>query len=118
MRTPNPIRYDFFKHPAVARVSAWLLVFDGKPAGKIIVAFPNDGAGIVRASVSTFAGPLKDMEWTQGTAGGYGYHKASAAVEDALMRAGIEHEDHFDGRGESEMRRYFESIGYQVWDVL
>ena len=39
-----------------------------------------------------------------GKAGGYGYHRASAALESAFSRAGMRFEDGCSGMGESAMR--------------
>ena len=36
----------------------------------------------------------------RGSAGGYGYHKESAAIGDALRSAGVELDQDIDGRGE------------------
>lgn len=64
-----------------------------------------------------------DGEWTSGSgsAGGYGYHKESAALADAVKSAGIELKDldrtdrpdrrfDFAGTGESYYPQVFESI--------
>jgi len=112
------LNFDIYHHPAVARVSAFVLVFNGERAGRIILAFPSDGAGIVKASVNAWAGPLADYNAMRGTAGGYGYDKMSSAIWDALYRADVPDLDDFGGRGESSVRTWFESLGYQLWDVL
>ena len=63
-----------------------------------------------------------DGEWTSGSgsAGGYGYHKESAAIADAVRSAGIELKDlendckdhwfAFGGTGESYYPQVFEAI--------
>lgn len=112
------LNFDIFDHPAVKRVSCWAILLEGEMQGKIIVAYPNDGAGIVKAQVHAFKGPLAASEYVmRGQAGGYGYCKTSAAICDALNRAG-RCDARFDGRGEGEMVRYFEALGYQVISVL
>jgi len=37
----------------------------------------------------------------KGTAGGYGYHKASAAIKDALLSAGVKYSKSFGGVGDT-----------------
>lgn len=46
-----------------------------------------------------------------GKAVGWGYHKDSAALKEALARAGVTLGDDMDGRGEEAMRRAIEAIG-------
>ena len=45
-----------------------------------------------------------------GRAGGYGYCKESAAVAEALARAGVTLSDHIDGRGLSAVREALEAV--------
>lgn len=46
-----------------------------------------------------------------GSAGGYGYHRASAAAEAAIEAAGIRLEAHFGGKGDRATRTAMEAIG-------
>lgn len=46
-----------------------------------------------------------------GHAGGYGYHKASAALDAAISNAGIGLSESINGRGESAMREALLTIG-------
>ena len=46
-----------------------------------------------------------------GYAGGYGYHRASAALSNALDDAGITLSEAIDGRGESAMEESLTAIG-------
>lgn len=59
---------------------------------------------------------LPDGEWTtgKGNAGGYGYHKESAAIGYAIMSAGIELSDAIDGRGDSAMFDALLAIGHMA----
>ena len=45
-----------------------------------------------------------------GKAGGYGYHKASAAISDAIRSAGIELDENIAGRGDSATEESLEAI--------
>lgn len=45
-----------------------------------------------------------------GKAGGYGYHKASAAMQEALLDAGFTLSDDIAGRGDGAMREALESM--------
>ena len=47
----------------------------------------------------------------RGQAGGYGYHKISAAIGDAITSAGIKLDQDIDGRGDSSVREAMEAIG-------
>jgi len=46
-----------------------------------------------------------------GLAGGYGYHKESAAVSDAISAAGIKLDERIDGVGETAITEALEAIG-------
>lgn len=48
-------------------------------------------------------------------AGGYGYHRASAAMEQALYNAGIDLGERISGCGDSAMTRAVESIARAVY---
>ena len=100
----------------VKRVTAWALTFNGERAGKLVAAY---GRSRVTCTISAWLGPLKDYEKMTGWASGYGYHKLSAAMEDALDRAKVPlKHDSINGRGDSAMREFFEAQGYQVLEVL
>ena len=70
-------------------VSAYALSFEGQMAGKVVLTYPRDGAGVLRCQVLFFAGPLARLPDLYGKAGGYGYDKASAAVREALGAASV-----------------------------
>lgn len=56
-----------------------------------------------------------NAEWSgYGTAGGYGYHKASAALSAALRSAGWQLDEDIDGRGDSAMRDALLAIGRKL----
>ena len=114
------LNFDIFSHPCVARVKAWALLDEtGEMAGRIIWAYPNDGAGIVKCMIAAWRGELSKSETRMlGNAGGFGYDKASAAFADALHRAGIKTEKDISGRGDSAVRDYLESLGYTVIEAL
>ena len=50
-----------------------------------------------------------------GTAGGYGYHRASAAAQEAIYNAGIELSEDIGGRGNEVMREAVEAIARAIW---
>jgi len=114
----KPSTFDIYRHPAVSRVAAYALLEDGQVVGRVIVAFPNDGAGIVRASVSAFSGTLAAYDRMNGSAGGYGYDKRTTAVWDALNRAGVPNLPDFGGRGEGTLIEAFKGLGYQLESIL
>lgn len=61
------------------------------------------GSGSVVYCVAWFWGRDKSCRG-YGKAGGYGYHKPSAAMEEALKAAGCVLAEPIDGRGDSAMR--------------
>ena len=105
------LNFDIFSHPCVARVKVWaLLDGTGEMAGRIIWAYPNDGAGVVKCQVNAWETPFGTETTVRGNAGGYGYDKTSAAFADALDRAGIKTEKDLSGRGDSAIREYLKSF--------
>lgn len=46
-----------------------------------------------------------------GTASGYGYHKASAAVDTAISNAGVRLSESINGRGDAAIREAVDAIG-------
>lgn len=50
-----------------------------------------------------------------GSAGGYGYHRASAAACEAIYNAGIELDEDISGRGNEAMREAVEAIARAMW---
>ena len=113
------LNFDIFSHPCVARVKVWAILDESREmAGRIIWAYPNDGAGIVKCQVNVWTGIFGTKEAIRGNAGGYGYDKTSAAFADALDRAGIKTGKDLSGRGDSAVREYLESLGYIVIEAL
>ena len=49
-----------------------------------------------------------------GKAGGYGYHKASAAISEAIKSAGIELDKNIAGAGESAIEQALGAIAYAL----
>ena len=109
---------DIFKCPGPARTSVWVLLHSGELSGRIITAWPNDGAGRVRMMVGIYGGPLKADETFFGQAGGYGYDKESAAFQDALDRHGLAVGRDLSGRGMDAVRDWFAGEGYELQQVL
>jgi hypothetical protein len=51
-----------------------------------------------------------------GSAGGYGYHRASAAAQEAIYNAGIELSEDINGRGDSAIHEAVKAIARAMWD--
>lgn len=69
----------------------------------------GDGASPVYCSLWVHCSPYYVSG--RGKAGGYGYHKASAAFQEACDSAGIELSQPVDGRGDSLVREALFAIG-------
>ena len=69
----------------------------------------GDGASPVYCALWVHCSPY--YVYGRGKAGGYGYHKASAAFQDACDSAGIELSQPVDGRGDSSVRDALYAIG-------
>lgn len=106
-RQPARMAYDCAH---VRRVTVWVLLFNGDSAGRIVA---NHGQSRVVATVSVWAGPLGDTAKSTGLADGYGYHKLSAAVADALGRVGLDAPS-MSGAGDGAIELFFIERGYQV----
>lgn len=84
---------------------------------------PKTGATIVDARIYWPGSVCYACLWVRGKkgwctgsgkAGGYGYHKPSAALGEAIDSAGIELSEHISGRGDSAMREAVEAIAKAV----
>lgn len=105
--------------------TAWALLFNGIPAGKLIANWSDNPNGTVcSATVYIWAGPLdlktqtgkKKLDFGNiGKAAGYGYDKLSQAVWQCLDNAGIEPKKVQPANGLS--RQEFEAWGYEVIEV-
>lgn len=66
---------------AFSNVSAFVVMKGTELVAKVAIKFPRDGAGRLYAYVHFFGMPM-----VRGFAGGYGYDKRTAAVEDAMKK--------------------------------
>ena len=69
----------------------------------------GDGASPVYCALWVYCSPYYVSG--RGKAGGYGYHKASAAFQDACDSAGIDLSQPVDGRGDELVREAMFAIG-------
>jgi hypothetical protein len=99
--------------------------FDGAFAGRIVADFSdNPNGSVCTVSVRAWRGKLANnlVDGTMdGRAGGCGYCKFSAAFDSAVRNnikaQGIAMPD-LHGAGESSVRSFVESLGYQVIEVI
>lgn len=66
---------------ATRRVGANVILRDGKVTGRVVLAYPVDGAGRLYAYVQVWGAPM-----VRAFAGGGGYDKGTAAVCHAIQR--------------------------------
>ena len=99
----------------VSAMSA-VAVINGKMREVVIArwykARKSDGASPVYASIWTYGAGF-DISG-HGRATGYGYHKASAALSDALDSAGIVLSERIDGLGDGSVRSALEAIARAI----
>lgn len=109
--------------PALNRAGAYVIV-DLHPsdprnpiAGKILFAYPKDGAGILRASMWDFTNYEREVQ--NGRATGYGYDKKSAAISGMKFGKGDrEFILECDGTGIQDAEKQFAAHGYLLrWVV-
>ena len=110
----------------VSGTTAKAILFDGKPAGRLIANWSDSRAGSVcSASVIIWAGPLKDSKHPKtgkelnygniGKAGGYGYDKLSQAVWQCFNNAGVETVAVKPANGRTDEE--FTERGYVIFDI-
>lgn len=69
----------------------------------------NDNCSWVKAARDSY------YRLGSGSAGGYGYHRASAAAQEAIYNAGIELSEDIDGRGDYAIEEAVRSIAEAMW---
>ena len=99
----------------VSAMSA-IAVINGKMCEVVVarwyMARKSDGASPVYASIWTYGAGF-DISG-HGRATGYGYHKASAALSEALDSAGIVLSERIDGLGDGASQRALEAIARAI----
>jgi hypothetical protein len=114
---------------AFANVSAYIIVKNGERIAKVAFKYPRDGAGRLYAYVHVFG-----TEMVRGFAGGYGYDKASAAVENACSKLGVTEPGHLRSAWMDTVEAFRDPInhggdgiywndrlraaGFDVWQVV
>jgi hypothetical protein len=119
---------DIYKQhdAAFARTAAYVIAKDGERVGTIAFKYPQDGAGRLWVYVHYFGHTM-----ARGYAGGYGYDKASAAVQDAVEKCIKENKkEQQDAGAESfygplaamnggiEWADTLRTAGFQVWKAV
>lgn len=100
-----------------SKISAYAVMRNGEYEGKIVVSYPKDGAGRLHVFVHEFG-----FEMITGFAGGYGYDKVGAALQNAHKNCKEVGSDlyaaletiTFDG----EWKRVIESKGFTIINVI
>lgn len=92
---------------AWGRAAAYIILKDGKFEGKIKVAYPKDGAGILRVFLWDFENELQI-----GSAGGFGYDKLSAALAGLKFKALVltDHPENWE--------RQLRAAGYEIIQAM
>lgn len=100
--------------PALTRAGVYVIhdMSTGKFSGKILFAYPKDGAGKLYASMWDFT-PEAGRDVQNGYATGYGYDKTSAAIDGMTFGTGNqEFKLDCDGTGMETVREQFRQHGY------
>ena len=109
------------ERPGPARTGVWVitdLTEKNCIVGKIIVAYPRDGAGRLYAALWDWTGP-EPRDVQEKSVGGYGYDKNSAAIDDMLFGHGArEFRLDCDGTGMNTAAAQFRVHGYALTRVL
>lgn len=93
-------------------VAAYILISGNQELGRAVCYMGKSRvASVVYASVWVRVKALGDTISGRGHAGGYGYHKASAAIGSAIESAGITLSEDINGRGQSAIREAMLAIG-------
>ncbi len=71
-----------------ARIRSHAILKCGEPVGFVLVHYPADGAGRLKAFVHIYGLPM-----AYGSASGYGYDKATAAVYAAIKSMDVDRQD-------------------------
>ena len=95
-----------------SNVKVAVLLKDGKMVGKILAHWSK--SHVCRVSIYFFRRNIGRLE---GKAGGGGYDKYSAAVWDALNKAGLDDEIKVEP-GAGQVEQSFELAGYTYLDVV
>jgi hypothetical protein len=79
--------------------------------GKIVVAYPRDGAGRLYLALWDWTNP-SNYSVQNGSSGGYGHDKVSAALQ-GLTFAGTILTDH-----PNNWEKVISSMGYEIWHLV
>jgi hypothetical protein len=111
------------KTPALIRAGAYVIIDDTqtkdgrKYAGKILVAYPKYGDGILRSALWNFSNdhPCRDVQ--NGKCNGCGCDKLAESLNGMLFGHG-DREFKITGNGMDEITRQFEEKGYSLLWVV
>lgn len=92
---------------------AWIVIGIGKSRSDVVeIANARCYMGRSKSSSVVYASIWVHNKCAgHGNAGGYGYHKASAAMQAAIHSAGIKISEPIDGRGDSAIESALHAIG-------
>ena len=97
---------------ATKRAGAKVILKDGSIAGKIIIAYPKEGSGIVHVNLWDWSDKKHISPVQYGKAGGYGYDKVSAAIA-GMVFAGKKLTDH-----PYNYEWCLKDMGFEVFTIL
>jgi hypothetical protein len=105
----NAIKYDKEKE----LIRSWNVIVNSNDGLKNIITarcYMGRSASASTMYASIWIYDEKHHTSGSGKAGGYGYHKQSAAISDAIESAGIELNEDISGRGDSAIKEALEAI--------
>lgn len=105
--------YEQFE-AAFSNVSAFVIMNGAEQVARVVFKFPKDGAGRLYAYVH-----YQGFEMSRGYAGGCGYDKKSAAVENAVDKMVSDIADYGHNGGKPNVRNFvtaIQNMGGANWD--
>ena len=108
---PHNANFNYERKETIQTMNAYV-ISKGKICNPVTLAFymgKSATASMVYANI-WIANKKGEHRSGSGSAGGYGYHKGSAATQEAINNAGVTLDSRIDGRGDSAVNSAIRAI--------